>query len=105
LEISAAAEKTPGLRKRCGAVNMAAKEMVMGAGFKTLLVLSLGALAACGSKEEQREQNFAIDTNVPADADLEALPADESSATSSGELVNGATDPVANELGNETNTQ
>jgi hypothetical protein len=77
----------------------------MGAGLQALLILSLGALAACGSKEEQPEQNFAIDTNVPADADLEALPADESSTTSSGELVNGAADPVVNDAGEDVNAQ
>ena len=76
----------------------------MGAGLKTLLLISMGALAAC-QNDEQPEQNFAIDTNVPAGADLEALPADESSTTPSDELANGAADPAVNDIGNETNTQ
>jgi hypothetical protein len=83
---------------------MRREEMVMGARMSLVLVLSLGALAACQSEEQQPEQNFAIDTNVPAGADLEALPADESSTASTGELVNGATDPVINETANETNS-
>ena len=77
----------------------------MGARMSLVLVLSLGALAACQSEEQQPEQNFAIDTNVPAGADLEALPADESSVTPTEELVNGAADPAVSDTGAETNTQ
>jgi hypothetical protein len=81
----------------------------MGAGWKTLLIVSLGALAACGNNDEQApvEQNALVGGNIPANADIEALPADESSTTSSEELINGVDEPTANEtgeFGNETNT-
>ncbi len=79
----------------------------MGAGWKTLLVISLGALAACGNNEQPPpEQNALVGGNIPANADIEALPADESSTTSSEELINGVDEPTANEtgeVGNETN--
>ena len=79
----------------------------MGAGWKTLLVISLGALAACENNEQPPpEQNALVGGNIPANADIEALPADESSTTSSEELINGVDEPTANEtgeVGNETN--
>ena len=68
-----------------------------------MLLLSLGALNACQNKDEQAEQNFAIDTNVPADADLTALPADESSTTPSNDLVNGADNTEVNEVNTSGN--
>ena len=79
----------------------------MGAGWKMLAVLSLGALAACGNGAEEQpvEQNALVGGNIPANADIEALPADESSTTSSEELINGVDEPNANEtgeLGNQT---
>lgn len=55
------------------------------------------ALAACGKKAEAPEQNVIVDNgNIPANADIEALPADESSGTSTEELVNGADNPDVN---------
>ncbi len=76
----------------------------MKAGRTMLAALSLGALAACGNDAEEQpvEQNALVGGNIPADADIEALPADESSTTSSEELINGVDEPVA-ETGNETN--
>jgi hypothetical protein len=60
-------------------------------------LLSGLALAACNRAQQPQEQNIAIDSgNIPANADIEALPADESSATSSQELANGANEPDAN---------
>ncbi len=57
---------------------------------KTLILASLAAgLAACGGNDAP-DQNFAID-NVGA-AEVEALPADESSMTPTNALVNGTTD-------------
>lgn len=54
-------------------------------------ILALGAAllltAACG--QERSEQNIAIDNNF-ANADIEALPPDESSTTPTAELENGA---------------
>ena len=60
-----------------------------------------GSLAAC-SKPQADTNNAAAQTNAAIPPDVEALPADESSATPSNELVNGsdnadlnATDNVA----------
>jgi hypothetical protein len=77
----------------------------MGAGWRTLLAISLGTLAACGNNEEQAppEQNALVGGNIPANADIEALPADESSSTSSEELINGVDAPAVTEIGNDTN--
>ena len=52
-------------------------------------VLSL--LAGCKQQQPSQDQNVIIDSgNIPANADIEALPPDESSGTSTDELVNGA---------------
>lgn len=57
---------------------------------QAVIFASLAAgLASCGG-DGAPDQNIAID-NV-GDADVEALPADESSATSTDALVNGTTD-------------
>ncbi|MBA3526727.1 MAG: hypothetical protein H0T82_07390 [Sphingomonas sp.] len=58
---------------------------------RTLLVAGAAAgLAACGGGEGSQDQNIAID-NI-GEAEIEALPADESSATPTNVLVNGTTD-------------
>jgi hypothetical protein len=71
----------------------------------------MGAVAfgAC-SKQQPADQNIAIDATVPdnqvaGNADIETLPADESSAASSGELQNGYDDPDVNDSGNSTNAE
>jgi hypothetical protein len=71
----------------------------------------MGAVAfgAC-SKQQPANQNIAIDATVPdnqvaGNADIETLPADESSAASSGELQNGSDDPDVNDSGNSTNAE
>jgi hypothetical protein len=48
-----------------------------------------GALAAVAACKEQSDQNIAVD-NLAANADVEALPPDESSETPSNELMNGS---------------
>ena len=58
-----------------------------------LAVIGASALAACAG--DDGDQNIIIDNNVSAGADIEAVPADESSATPSGELVNGAAEDNA----------
>ena len=68
------------------------------------VLIGLAALAAC-QKSEQPDQNIIIDNNVPANADVEALPPDESSATPTNELVNGDDQPDVNDLGNESNAE
>ncbi len=58
-----------------------------------LLLIGTSALAACS--RDRSDQNIMVDNNVAADADIEALPADESSATPSDDLANGAIDDSA----------
>jgi hypothetical protein len=75
----------------------------MRSAFKLLMMVSaLGASAACQKKAPQaQDQNIDIGgpmANDPmANADIETLPPDESSGTSSTELENGADNPDVNE--------
>ena len=68
-----------------------------------ILILALPALAlgAC-QKKASTDQNIAIDQPVDnemlANADIEALPPDESSGTSSNELENGTDNPDVTDL-------
>lgn len=59
-----------------------------------LILIACAALAGCN--KSQSEQNVAMANNSAAPADIETLPADESSATPSNELVNGAENVDAN---------
>ena len=58
-------------------------------------IFAVAALSGCG-ETESAEQNVVITNSVPAGADVEALPADESSGTSSDDLANGAVTPDEN---------
>jgi len=65
------------------------------------------ALAACGKPQQQTAQNdnLSLESNLangelPPNADIETLPPDESSGTSSGELNAGDDNPDVNDLGN-----
>lgn len=69
----------------------------MRAATKTLMLVGLAA-AVAGCQENRAEENVAIDINNAAPGDIEALPADESSATSSDELVTGAQNADVNEV-------
>ncbi len=64
----------------------------------TLLVVALAAFAAC--HKNPPDENVVLDINNASPNDIEALPPDESSATPSNELINGADNPDVNELGN-----
>jgi len=64
---------------------------------KPLILGALAALAAC-SGQSNPDQNVVITDNVPAGADVEALPPDESSGTPTDELENGADSNDVNEL-------
>jgi hypothetical protein len=71
----------------------------------TALVLA-ALLAACGKKAEEPASNQDITleenltTGLPANADIETLPPDESSGTSSEELNAGEDNPDVNDLAN-----
>ncbi len=56
---------------------------------KPAIVLALvgAALGAC-SEQAKPDQNVLIDTNIPADAEFEALPPDETSGIPVGDLGN-----------------
>ena len=62
---------------------------------KLILVFAAAALAACN--KPATENNVAIDINNADPNDIEALPPDESSATPSDQLANGADNVDVNE--------
>jgi hypothetical protein len=69
---------------------------------RTLLLIGTAlAMAAC--QQKQSEQNIAMD-NLAANADIEALPPDESSETPSNELVNGADNAEVSDLNAASNS-
>jgi hypothetical protein len=71
---------------------------------------ALGALALCACHRQPQQtaaanQAMSIDDNLasgelPANAEIETLPPDESSETSNGELTKGDDNPDVNDLGN-----
>ena len=69
----------------------------------TFLLFAVAPLALTACKKEQpQDQNIAIDqaatNDMLANADIEALPPDESSGTSTNELANGNDNPDVNDL-------
>ena len=64
------------------------------------MIIGASALAACSP--DASDQNIMVDNNMAAEADIEAVPADESSATPSDELANGAVEEnsATSNLGN-----
>ncbi|GAA3893546.1 hypothetical protein GCM10022276_10930 [Sphingomonas limnosediminicola] len=78
----------------------------MRAAFKLLiLAMSAGAVVACHKAETPpQDQNIVIDDgNIPANADIETLPADESSGTTANELANGDDSADVNDLNASSN--
>jgi hypothetical protein len=73
----------------------------------SILTIALAAVAITGCHKQQAQQNqdMTIDDNVaasglPANAEIETLPPDESSTTPSNQLQNGYDTPEVNDLGN-----
>jgi hypothetical protein len=73
---------------------------------KRRIVLALAMLSASAcNKQQAQDQNISIDEGVPTNqmstgnAEIETLPADESSTTPSNQLQNGFDNPDVNELG------
>lgn len=73
------------------------------------IALSLGA---CHKQQQQQaaDQNMSMDegiadNQVAGNADIETLPADESSTTPSNQLQNGFDSPDVNDVGTEGNAQ
>ncbi|MFL6737233.1 MAG: hypothetical protein ACJ8F4_09290 [Sphingomonas sp.] len=76
-----------------------------------IAALGLAALAvgACNKQQPAQDQNISMDDGVPdnqmaGNADIETLPADESSTTPSNQLQNGYDNPEVNDAGT-TNSQ
>ena len=76
-----------------------------------LFVAAVMMLPACHKQQPQaqQEQNIAIDEDglsngMPANADIEELPPDESSGTSSNELETGEDNPDVNDLNASANS-
>lgn len=75
-----------------------------------MFVFAAGALVACNKHPAQNQaadQEISIEDNLgqpagelPANAEIETLPADESSATPSNQLQTGYDNPDVNDLGN-----
>jgi hypothetical protein len=68
------------------------------------------SLAGCHKQPQAQDQNMSLDSGVPsnevlANADIETLPADESSATPSNQLQNGFDNPDVNDVGNASNSE
>ena len=69
----------------------------------TKLLITLAAAAALAACNKPAPENVAIDINNAAPADIEALPPDESSETSSNELINGNDNADVNDISNIAN--
>ncbi len=76
----------------------------------SLLLLGVApfALSGCKKNQQPQDQNIAIDQPVTnetlANADVEMLPPDESSADSSNELATGSDNPDVNDLNASANS-
>ena len=68
------------------------------------MALGAAALTACHKAQPQQNQEIGVDENLvgglPANAEIETLPPDESSVTPSNQLQNGYDNPDVNDLGN-----
>ena len=69
----------------------------------TKLLVLAGAAVATTACQKQSAENIAID-NIAANADVETLPADESSTTPSDQLANGQDNADVNELNASSNS-
>lgn len=69
----------------------------MSAVTRAVPLLAALAIAGCGGAPD--EQNFTITNEIPEDAEVEVLPADESASTSTGDLAEDTSEPPSNEAG------
>ena len=70
---------------------------------KVLLIGGVALAAAACNRQQQGDQNIVITNEIPANADIEALPPDESSVTTANELANGDDNPDFNDLNASSN--
>jgi len=66
--------------------------------------IAAAALAGCNQGKQPPEQNIVMDNEVDANAQIETLPPDESSAIPSNQLANGADNPDVNDLDGSSNS-
>lgn len=69
---------------------------------RKLLLLAAATLAAAACQKSQDDQNLVISNEIPANADVETLPPDESGGTTTGELENGVDDADVGDLDNNS---
>jgi hypothetical protein len=69
----------------------------------TRLLVLAGAAVATTACQKQSAENIAID-NIAANADVETLPADESSTTPSDQLANGQDNADVSEINASSNS-
>ena len=67
----------------------------------TVLLIGAGTTTACD--RNQADQNISITNNIPADAEIEALPPDEGSDTAANELAAGADNGDVSDLNSANN--
>ena len=69
-----------------------------------IAAVAAAALAGCSQGKQPPEQNIVMDNEVDANAQIETLPPDESSAIPSNQLANGADNPDVNDLDRSSNS-
>jgi hypothetical protein len=69
---------------------------------KRSFILTLLLVAAC--QQQPQDQNIVITNEIPANADVEALPPDESSGTPSDQLANGEDNADVSDLNASDNS-
>ena len=62
------------------------------------------ALAACNKQQPPQDQNIVITNEIPANADIETLPADESVGTPTDQLENGSDNADVGDLNASQNS-
>jgi hypothetical protein len=75
----------------------------MRAGIMTLLLVGT-ALSVAACQKNQANDSITITDNIPANADIEALPPDESSGTPSDQLANGEDNADVSDLNASDNS-
>ena len=68
------------------------------------LLLIGAALGAAACQQKQANDNITITDNIPANADIEALPPDESAGTPTDQLANGSDNADVTDLNASDNS-
>jgi hypothetical protein len=76
----------------------------MRAALKLLIIAGAAAAVAGCQKQPPQDQNIVITDEIPANADIEALPPDESTETPSDQLENGSDNANVSDLNAPANS-